>query len=162
MSSRLVRRNALILSQFAAGLALYGVSHGHSTHRRLCIITTTWLQRLMSHITYLTLSGLSSGLVSLRFGGHIYVGHLRGVMQDHFVLLRIGHQLLLLLRLVTRLPYRWRLSPTIRVDVDVDDSASSLSGDLMLRAWDRRSVLADSVDLHLELMRLVATILVLH
>jgi hypothetical protein len=69
---------------------------------------------------------------------------------------------LLLLSLVTGLPDRWWLPPPIRVNVNIDHRTATLSCDLMLRTWNWSTVLADTVNLHLELMLLVVSILMLH
>ena len=64
------------------------------------------------------------------------------------------HQLPLLLCLIARLSDRRRLTPTIRVNVDIDNCAASLRGDLVLRARHRRTILPDPMNLNLELVRL--------
>ena len=98
----------------------------------------------------------STRLLVLRFGGQVNVSHRRCVVQ-HDLSWRSPwsrHQLPLLLRLIARLSDRRRLTPTIRVNIDVDDCAASLRGDLVLCTRHRRSIRPDPVNLNLELVRL--------
>lgn len=161
MPSRLIRGHTVILAQLAAGLPLYRLGHGHPA-RSLSVFGSNegWLW----HVAYLVLRLGSSRLVLLRLSRQVDVCHLRRVVYHDFAWRSAWsrQELALLLSLVARLSDGRRLTPAIRVDVDVDHSTASLSGYLMLRAGNRRTILSDAVDLHLELVWLVASALMLH
>ena len=154
MPSRLVRGYAVVLAQLAAGLSFHGLSQWHAA---LTLRDLGLHEGRLRHVAYLRLLRMCSAwLLVLRFGGQVDVGHRRRVV-EHDLSRRSPwpcHQLPLLLRLITRLSDRRRLTPTVRVNIDVDDGATSLRGDLVLCTWHRRSILPDPVNLNLELVRL--------
>lgn len=112
---------------------------------KVAYVRLSWVRSLKSYM--------------LPIGGQVDVGNCSSIAHDHITRRRVSscHQLLLLLGLVARLPYRG-LAPAIRVNVDVDDGAASLRCDLVLCPWNRCSILPDSMNLNLELMGLARSI----